>query len=213
MKFMDKGTQLAKYLLDIGAIKLQPRDPFTWASGLRSPIYCDNRTSLSYPHVRNFIKDQLAELAKKFDSVDAIAGVATAGIPHATLLADKLNLPLIYVRSKAKSHGRQNLIEGDFSQCKQVLVVEDLISTGGSSLQAVDALKQQGIAVSGVLALFSYQLDASKEAFDNANCTLKTICNYSILLEEALHSKYIDADDYKVLQEWNQDPKAWSDRF
>lgn len=210
---MDTGTQLAKYLLDIGAIKLQPRDPFTWASGLRSPIYCDNRTSLSYPHVRNYIKDQLAELSKKFDFFDAIAGVATAGIPHATLLADKLNLPLIYVRSKAKDHGRQNLIEGDYSKCKQVLVVEDLISTGGSSLQAVDALKDQGIAVSGVIALFSYQLEASKKAFEKANCPLDTISNYAILLEEALHSKFINADDYTVLQEWNKDPKAWSDRF
>ena len=210
---MTIAEQLAKYLLDIQAIKLQPKDPFTWASGLRSPIYCDNRLSLSHPNVRNFLKKELGVLAKTFGEFDGIAGVATAGIAHGALLADELDLPFIYIRSKAKGHGRQNLIEGDISIAKKYIVVEDLISTGGSSLQAVEALREAGGEVVGTIALFTYGFDRAVKAFKDANCSFKTLSNYPVMLEQAELNKYITAEEKEVLNSWNSNPQAWNDEY
>jgi len=206
---MSIATEIAKQLLQIKAIKLSPQNPFTWASGIQSPIYCDNRIILSYPQLRSYLKEGFVELSKEFDSFDTISGVATAGIPHGALLADALNKPFCYVRSKAKAHGRQNLIEGELNEGAKVLVVEDLISTGGSSLKAVEAIRERGAEVIGVLAIFTYGFAKAEEAFANANCPLKTISNYNILLEEAVKSNYIEATDLASLQEWKKNPQAW----
>lgn len=207
---MSVAKQLAKYLLEIQAIKLQPNDPFTWASGLKSPIYCDNRMSLSHSDIRRFIKKELALLAKTVGEFDGVAGVATAGIAHGALVADELDLPFIYVRSKPKGHGRQNLIEGDISQAKRYIVVEDLISTGGSSLQAVDALRDNGAQITGVVALFSYGFDKAKSAFTQANCPFATLSHYETLLTEAVSLGYINETEKTLLENWNQSPEEWS---
>lgn len=209
---MSIAEKLAQYLLEIQAIKLNPTEPFTWASGMRSPIYCDNRLSLSYPPIRDFIKQEFVDLVKDMN-FDGVAGVATAGIPHGTLLADALKVPFIYVRSKAKGHGRQNMIEGDIQSVKRVLVVEDLISTGGSCLQAVDALKNENIEVEHVVALFTYELEKATVAFQNANIPFTTISNYTALLEAASDSGYVNQSELATLKNWNEDPKAWSDKF
>jgi orotate phosphoribosyltransferase len=189
-------------LLQIKAIRLNPQNPFTWASGIKSPIYCDNRMILSYPTTRNFIKEKLAEKSKDFDTFDVVAGVATAGIAHGMLLADALNVPFIYVRDKAKGHGRQNQIEGDLKPNSRVLVVEDLISTGGSSLKAVDVLKEAGGEVIGVLAIFTYGFEKADQAFSNANCPLKTLSNYDALIPEAIENQYISDSDLNFLKSW-----------
>lgn len=209
---MSIAEKLAQYLLEIQAIKLNPTEPFTWASGMRSPIYCDNRLSLSYPPIRDFIKQEFVDLVKDMN-FDGVAGVATAGIPHGALLADALKVPFIYVRSKAKGHGRQNMIEGDIQSVKRVLVVEDLISTGGSCLQAVDALKNENIEVEHVVALFTYELEKATVAFQNANIPFTTISNYTALLEAASDSGYVNQSELATLKNWNEDPKAWSDKF
>lgn len=206
------SAQLAQKLLQIKAIKLSPQNPFTWASGMRSPIYCDNRITLSYPDIRRFVKKSLAELSTGFKGFDAIAGVATAGIAHGALLADELNLPFIYVRSKPKAHGRENLIEGDITNIGNALVVEDLISTGGSSIQAVNALRDAGIVVSGVVALFTYQFDQSDVNFRDANCKYATLSNYNVMLDEAKASNYISEREYEILSQWSADPKGWYDQ-
>ncbi len=189
-------------MLQIKAIKLSPQKPFTWASGILSPIYCDNRITLSYPEVRHLIKTGLAEKSKEFGNFDAVAGVATAGIAQGLLLAEELNLPFVYVRSKPKGHGRQNLIEGELKPGSKVLVVEDLISTGGSSLAAVEALRNNGAEVVGVLALFSYNFERAKKAFSAANCPLHTLSNYDVMIREALASKYINLIDVDLLTTW-----------
>ncbi len=207
---MSVAKKLAKHLLEIKAIKLQPNDPFTWASGLKSPIYCDNRMSLSHAEIRKFIKKELASLALSVGDFDGVAGVATAGIAHGALVADELGLPFIYVRSKPKGHGRQNLIEGDISQAKRYIVVEDLISTGGSSLQAVDALRENGASVAGVIALFSYGFDKAKNAFQKANCPFATLSHYETLLTEAVDLGFIDGKEKELLENWNQSPEDWS---
>ena len=209
---MKIASEVAQNLLSINAIKLSPEKPFTWASGLKSPIYCDNRIVLSYPAARSIVINAFKEKSADFEGFDTIAGVATAGIPHGALLAQALNLPFIYVRSKAKGHGRQNQIEGRVTGSEKVLVIEDLISTGGSCLKAVDALRNEGCEIIGVLAVFSYGFEKAKDAFKAGNCPFDTLSNYPVLLEEALKSGYISAQDEATLKEWNQDPKAWSDR-
>lgn len=199
---MSTASEVAKRLLQIKAIRLSPQSPFTWASGIQSPIYCDNRMILSYPEIRDFIKGKLAEQSAEFGDFDMVAGVATAGIAHGMLLADALGLPFIYVRSKPKGHGRQNLIEGDASVGKKVLVVEDLISTGGSSIKAVDALREAGLHVEGVLAIFTYGFAKAIKTFQNSNCPFKTLSNYEALITQAIENQYISDSDYGSLISW-----------
>lgn len=206
---MSVDKQIASRLLAIGAVKLQPENPFTWASGWRSPIYCDNRVLLSYPAHRDAVVAAFVEAAANFEAVDGIAGVATAGIPHGALLADRLNLPYIYVRSSAKSHGRQNLIEGQLQAGARYLVIEDLISTGGSALQACQALRAAGALVAGVLAIFSYEFPHAAKAFAQAEIPFATLSNYSALLELALEEKRIDQATMATLQTWRNAPAEW----
>ncbi len=211
MIYSDKlANDTAVALLDIEAIKLSPQDPFTWASGWQSPIYCDNRTSLSYPLVRNFIKASLSDLIiQSFPDVNAIAGVATAGIAHGALVADELNLPFIYVRSKPKGHGLGNQIEGRLKGGEKLVVVEDLISSGMSSLKAVDALKAVGAEVLGLAAIFSYAFDHAVEAFKKANCEYYTLSDYHHLLPLALEKELINSDHLDLLKSWRKDPSTW----
>lgn len=206
---MSFSIRIAQKLLQINAIKLNPQTPFTWASGLRSPIYCDNRLSLSYPEVRNEICAGLEDLSKGYENIDVIAGVATAGIAHGMLLAEKLNKPFAYVRSKPKGHGRQNQIEGKLEAGQRVLMVEDLISTGGSSLQAVHAVREAGCEVLGVLAIFTYGFDKSVKAFEENNCAFSTITNYPDLLSCAVEKNYISAAEHTILSDWSRNPEHW----
>ncbi len=201
---MDVSKKIARHLLQIKAIKLNPQTPFTWASGIKSPIYCDNRMVLSFPDVRKLIKKELAFLSKEFGYFDAVSGVATAGIAHGMLLADELNKPFSYVRSKAKEHGRQNLIEGQVLPGQKVLVVEDLISTGGSSIKAVDALRAAGVEVVGVIAIFSYGFKKAAQTFGDADCTYKTLSNYEDLIQIAVELDYVTEADVTGLKEWRE---------
>ena len=207
---MNLQQEVAAKLLQIKAIKLSPQEPFTWASGILSPIYCDNRIALSYPEARQLIIDGFVKESAMYQDFDMIAGVATAGIAHGALLADRLNLPFAYVRSKAKQHGRQNQIEGYLPDGAKVLVIEDLISTGGSSLLAVEALREAGAKVKGVMAIFSYQFASAEEAFQKVNCPFSTLSNYSALLEAAVSSNYISSSDLSLLKKWRSAPKEWS---
>ena len=201
----------AEKLLKVKAIKLQPANPFTWASGWKSPIYCDNRKTLSYPSLRNFVKIEISRLiAEKFGQVDAIAGVATGAIPQGALVADELNLPFVYVRSKPKDHGLENLIEGELRPGMKVVVIEDLISTGGSSLKAVEALRKNGCEVIGMVASFTYGFDVAKEAFKAANVELVTLTNYDAVIKVALETAYVAEEDIDVLQAWRKDPAGWN---
>lgn len=204
------AAELAQRLLHIKAIKLNPKAPFTWASGLRSPIYCDNRIVLSYPDHRRFVIQAFAEQAASFAAADIIAGVATAGIAHGALLAEQLDKPFIYVRSKAKGHGRQNQIEGELQAGARVLVIEDLISTGGSCLKAVEALREAGAQISGVLAIFTYGLPKATQAFTAAKVPYATLTNYETLLQVAIEHQYIDQAEQQTLSVWSEDPAAWS---
>lgn len=200
----------AGFLLQINAIKLQPSSPFTWASGWKSPIYCDNRKTLSYPEVRGFIRDSFAGLiGELYPGADLIAGVATGAIAHGALVADKMGLPFIYVRSGAKEHGLGNQIEGYFEPGQKVVVVEDLISTGGSSLNAVKALRDAGCEVMGMVAIFTYQFQKAADAFAAENCKLNTLSNYSVLVEEALSTGYIGQAEVETLKKWREDPAGW----
>ncbi len=199
---MNIAQEVAKRLLQIKAIQLSPQKPFTWASGIVSPIYCDNRKILSYPEIRDFIKTALVTQSKNFGRIDLIAGVATAGIPHGMLIANELKLPFVYVRSKAKEHGRQNQIEGHIRGNENVLVVEDLISTGGSSLAVVEALKNEGLKVAGVLAIFSYNFEKAIKSFEKADCHVEALSNYDVLIREALASKFINLHDVDLLTTW-----------
>ncbi len=199
---MDIAAKVAQQLLQIKAIKLSPQNPFTWASGIKSPIYCDNRIVLSHPEARNIVKEALVEKASQFGEFDVIAGVATAGIPHGALLADAMNMPFIYVRSKAKEHGRQNLIEGEIKGGERVLVIEDLISTGGSSVKAIESVREAGCEVVGALAIFSYGFDKAKRTFDAANCKFDTLSNYDAMIKEAIASGYVTEADVEMLQEF-----------
>lgn len=208
---MSIAAEIAGKLLQIKAIKLSPQMPFTWASGLRSPIYCDNRTVLSFPAVRSLVIERMVEKAAAFAAFDVVAGVATAGVPHGVLVADRMQLPFVYVREKAKAHGRQNQIEGDLQAGARVLVIEDLISTGGSSLKAVEALREAGAVVSGVLAIFSYQFPEARQRFELAQCPLDTLSHYDALLEQAISMEYIQPEALDMLREWKLSPAAWSE--
>ena len=208
MKKLDQ--LLAEKLLKISAIKLQPEIPFVWASGWNSPIYTDNRKTLSYPDIRSFIKVELCRLImENFTDVDAIAGVATGAIAQGALVADTLGLPYVYVRSTPKNHGLENLIEGNLLPGQKVVVIEDLISTGGSSLKAVEAIRNAGCEVVGMAAIFTYGFPVAEEAFKNANVTLCTLSNYNSMLEAALVSGYIKDGDIETLKEWRKDPANW----
>lgn len=203
------ARKVAQYLLKANAVKLKPNDPFTWASGIKAPIYCDNRKILSYPQFRNEIKHHLSQLTEKINDANVIAGVATAGIPHGILLADLRDLPFIYVRSKPKGHGLQSKVEGYYEKGQKVIVVEDLISTGKSSLEAVDSLRSEGLEVLGVIALFSYQLKAAEENFNRANCELYTLSEYGTLIDVALEQNYINPQELDLLKKWREDPVNW----
>jgi orotate phosphoribosyltransferase len=202
--------QIAGHLLDINAVFLQPNHPFTWSSGIKSPIYCDNRLTLSYPEVRKEIAKGLSALIEThYPETEVIAGTATAGIPHAAWVSDVLDLPMCYVRSKAKEHGKGNQIEGKVSKGQKVVVVEDLISTGGSAITAVNALKAEGCEVLGIVAIFSYGLDSGKEKLQEANVKAVSLSDYSTLLQVALEKEVITANDVKKLESWRQDPINW----
>jgi orotate phosphoribosyltransferase len=207
---MEASGQLALYLLQSKAIIIDPATPFQWASGWKSPIYCDNRKTLSYPEIRTFIRDAFIELIReKFDPPDMIAGVATGAIAHAALVADAMSLPLLYVRSAQKTHGLGNQVEGDLRAGKTAVVVEDLVSTGGSSLNAAAALTRSGIEVLGMAAIFTYGFQVAEERFQKAGVPLHTLCNYHILLERAIQTGYIRTDDLDTLKEWRENPAAW----
>ncbi|QQS52141.1 MAG: orotate phosphoribosyltransferase [Bacteroidota bacterium] len=208
---MNKRQQeIAQLLLQIKAIKLNPATPFAWASGWKSPIYCDNRKTLSFPEVRNVIRDAFAEIIReKYPQAEGIVGVATGAIAHGILVADVLGLPFLYVRSSAKDHGMQNLIEGDYKVGGRYVVVEDLISTGGSSLKAVDALRQAGCEVLGMVAIFTYNFPAANEKFSANQCTLDTLSHYDALIEQALHSGYVKASEVEILRKWRLSPDTW----
>ena len=203
-------TIFAAKLLDVKAIKLQPDAPFTWASGWKSPFYCDNRKTLSFPTLRSFVKIELARLVmEQFPEANAVAGVATGAIAQGALVADELSLPFAYVRSKPKDHGLANLIEGELPVGAKVVVVEDLISTGGSSLKAVEALRNAGFEVVGMVASYTYGFDVAKQAFEEAKVQLLTLTNYEAVLEAALQTGYISKDQIPTLNEWRSNPSEW----
>ena len=200
----------AEKLLKVKAIKLQPANPFTWASGWKSPFYCDNRKTLSYPTLRNFVKLEISRIIlEQFKDVDAIAGVATGAIAQGALVAEELNLPFVYVRSTPKDHGLENLIEGELRPGMKVVVIEDLISTGGSSLKAVEAIRRDGCEVIGMIASYTYGFPVAVEAFKNAGVQLITLTNYEAVLETALQTGYINEEDIPVLHAWRKDPAHW----
>lgn len=207
---MDTAKMIASELLQINAIKLSPTNPFTWASGWKSPVYCDNRRTLSFPKVRRLIRDGFVELIRTdYPDAEIIAGVATGAIAHGVLVADSMNLPFIYIRSSMKGHGLENLIEGDYSVGKQVVIIEDLISTGGSSLKAFTELKAAGLDVLGMAAIFSYGFPVADENFRRAGCPLKTLSNYESLLSRAVQTGYVAEHDLELLNEWRQSPDRW----
>ncbi|TNF49520.1 MAG: orotate phosphoribosyltransferase [Bacteroidetes bacterium] len=206
----DKALKVAEFLLQVKAVKLQPNAPFTWASGWNSPIYCDNRVTLSYPNIRTFIRQSYSEsIVECFGKPDVIAGVATGGIPQGALIAQELGLPFIYVRSSAKEHGMGNQVEGHFEKGQKVVVIEDLISTGGSSIKAIEALKSAGLDVKGLVATFTYGFKIADEKFREANCPYVTLTNYDFLIEEALRKEYITENDLQSLREWKDQPETW----
>lgn len=202
-------AEVARNLLEIKAVKLSPRDPFTWASGMLSPIYCDNRVALSHPGVRTYLKNCLAEKSAMFGDFDVVAGVATAGIPHGVLLADILKKPFVYVRSSAKEHGRKNQIEGELHAGQTVLLIEDLISTGGSAILAVDALREAGAEVVGVLAIFQYGFARAQKAFYEKQVEFQTLTNYDALVQEAARTGYVTHEDLNILNKWRENPDGW----
>ncbi len=200
----------AQKLLDIKAIKLQPNNPFTWASGWKSPFYCDNRKALSFPALRTWVKQELVHaVLSHFPEADAVAGVATGAIAQGALVADALGMPFVYIRSKAKDHGMQNLIEGELPEGAKVVVIEDLISTGGSSLKAVDALRTTGFQVVGMVASYTYGFPVAVQAFEDAQVELVTLTDYEHVVEVAKETGYIKPDDISLLNEWRKDPANW----
>jgi orotate phosphoribosyltransferase len=207
----DTAKKTAELLLQIKAIKLSPSEPFTWASGWKSPIYCDNRITLSFPPVRNFLKTEIAKIIEeKHGKPDVIAGVATGAIAIGVLVAQELGVPFVYIRPEAKKHGRQNLIEGHIEKGQNVVVIEDLISTGKSSLQAVEALKQADVNVKGMVAIFTYGFELAKTNFKINNIELTTLSSYEFLLEQALESQYISVKQLETLQDWRKNPSEWN---
>ncbi len=204
------AEQIARMFLEIGVIKLNAQSPYTWASGWKSPIYCDGRISLSYPPVRSYIKGELVTLiAQRFSEADAIAGVATAGIPQGALVADQLELPFMYVRSKAKAHGMTNMVEGEIVKGQKVVVIEDLVSTGGSSLKAIAALELLGLEVLGLVSVFTYGFDQAREAFTRASIPFVSLCNYDTLIKEAVEQDTVSINELSSLRDWRENPSAW----
>lgn len=207
------AKEVAQALIDIQAVSLSPNKPFTWASGLKSPIYCDNRLTIGYPKVRRLIAEHLAQaIQAQYPEVEVIAGTATAGIPHAAWVAELLNLPLVYIRSKPKDHGQGRQIEGPFTAGQKMVLIDDLISTGGSVLQAAQAAQKEGAEVLGVFGIFSYQLAAGKQNFADAKLSLTTLSNLEALLALAQKDNDLTAEERQSLQNWSQDPQAWSDQ-
>ncbi|GIP20448.1 orotate phosphoribosyltransferase [Paenibacillus sp. J22TS3] len=203
-------SKIAESLLDIGAVALRPHQPFTWTSGIKSPIYCDNRLTMSYPEVRDLIAESFATLIREqYPDTDVIAGTATAGIPHAAFVSQKLGLPMAYVRDKAKGHGKENQIEGLIAEGQKVIVIEDLISTGGSSIKAAQAVKEAGAEPLAVLAIFSYQLDKAVQGFDEAGIHVESLSNYSALIRVAAAKGTIQEQDLQLLQSWRENPAAF----
>ena len=211
INYTEDARQIAKFLLQINAIILQPNNPFTWASGWNSPIYCDNRKSLSFPQIRTHIRMKMCEIIKeKYPHANVIAGVATGGIAIGCLVAEELGLPFIYVRAKSKDHGKKNLIEGYYDQGQSVVVIEDLISSGKSSLAAVEVLRNEELNVRGLISIFSYSFDTADTNFKDANCEKTSLCDYNTLLNEALKSNYIEQKDLKILEKWRKEPSKWN---
>lgn len=206
----DNALKIAEVLLKVKAVKLQPNQPFTWASGWKSPIYCDNRVTLSYPKERTHIRQAFVEaILNRFGKPDIIAGVATGGIPQGALVAQELGLPFIYIRSAAKGHGLGNMIEGHYEKGQRVVLIEDLISTGGSSLKAVQALRAADLDVKGLAAIFSYGFKEAAENFKSSDCPYITLTDYAILIEQALNSNFIAEADLNLLQSWRENPSVW----
>ncbi len=206
----ESALKIAEFLLQIKAIKLEPTKPFTWASGWNSPIYCDNRVTLSYPKIRTYIRQQYVNsILEEFGKPDIIAGVATGGIAQGALVAQELGLPFVYVRSEAKKHGMTNMIEGVVEKGQSVVVIEDLISTGGSSLKAVEALRDAGCDVKGMVAIFTYGFKTAADNFKKAKCKLVTLSDYDTLIQQALQSNYIAEKNLKSLKEWRENPSEW----
>ncbi len=206
----ESALKVAEFLLQIKAIQLQPGDPFTWASGWKSPIYCDNRKTLSFPNVRTYVRQQFVEeVVKNYGKPDVIAGVATGAIAQGVLVAQELGIPFVYVRSSRKAHGLQNMVEGVVESGQSVVVIEDLVSTGKSSLAAVEALRNLGCDVKGMAAIFSYGFQAAQENFEAAKCNLITLTDYETLIKQALKSEYITEKDLSSLKEWRENPAVW----
>lgn len=206
----NNAAKVADFLLQINAVKLQPSNPFKWASGWNSPIYCDNRKILAYPKIREFIKNEFISLIKEFDTPTCIAGVATGGIAIGAIVAEELGLPFCYVRSESKSHGMKNNIEGDLKQEDKVFVIEDLISSGKSSIKAVRDLKEFGVKITGLGAIFTYGFEVSENNFSEESCSFKTLSNYSVLLETALKNNYISNEELETLVKWRNSPSTWT---
>jgi orotate phosphoribosyltransferase len=206
----DSALKIAEYLLQIKAVKLQPTKPFTWASGWKSPIYCDNRLTLSYPVIRTYIRQEFCKaILDNYGKPDVIAGVATGGIAQGALVAQDLGLPFAYVRSDAKKHGLTNQIEGHVEKGQSVVVIEDLISSGGSSLKAVTALREAGCQVKGLVSIFTYGFKAAETNFKKAKCSSYSLCNYHALIEQALKENYINEEDIASLRKWREEPDNW----
>jgi len=204
------AQNIAKALLEIGAVNLNPRQPFTWTSGMKSPIYCDNRLTISYPAIRNMIADGFASIIREnYPDAELIAGAATGGIPHAALVADRLNLPMVYVRSKPKGHGQGRMVEGAMHEGQKTIVIEDLISTGGSSLKVAQAVNDEGGQAIAVAAIFTYEFEAATNAFREAGIDLRTLSNYSTLIQQAAESGSIDQEELALLHSWKERPDSY----
>ncbi len=207
----DRALKVAEFLLQIKAIKLQPNDPFTWASGIKSPIYCDNRISLSYPAVRTFLRQAYCDaITEQFGKPDLIAGVATGGIAQGALIAQEMGLPFVYIRSEAKAHGMGNQIEGFYEEGQKVVVIEDLISTGKSSIQAIQAMKDANLNILGLVAIFTYGFKEAVDNFKAIDCPFVTLSNYDFLIEEAIAQNYVLAEDAEQLMKWKANPREWN---
>lgn len=207
----ETASKVAEFLLQIKAIKLQPEQPFTWASGWKSPIYCDNRVALSHPRVRTFIRQELVKLIEdKFGRPDLIAGVATAAIAPGVLVAEAMGLPFVYIRSSPKEHGRQNTIEGEILPHQSAVVIEDLVSTGGSSLKAVEELRKADVVVKGLVSIFTYGFEQAADNFRKSNCPYYALSSYSDLIQKAIESGYVKPDDLSLLESWRSDPAGWN---